>query len=192
MSALLDTIIHNFGPLGIALGAGLEGETAVVIGGALARHGAFDPFLAALGAWLGSFVADQLFFLLGRWRQQGRFVAGMAAKLAFARALALIERHPVAFCLLFRFVYGFRIAGPVAIGVSRVPVRLFLALNALSAAVWAAAFTALGWRFGRAFDRLLQIALTPVHLAIMLVVVGAGVALAIVLRRRHHASGNTG
>lgn len=188
MAPLIETLVHDLGPLGVALGAGLEGETAVVVGGALARHGAFNPLFAALGAWGGSFVADQLFFALGRTQREGRFVRRITARPAFARGLGLIERHPIAFCLLFRFVYGFRIAGPVSIGASQVPTRLFLGLNALSAAVWAAIFTAIGYRFGRAFERMLGLLLTPTHLAIAATIAIVAVAAFVTAKRRRIAS----
>ncbi|MET0271065.1 MAG: DedA family protein [Sphingomonas sp.] len=186
MSSVFATLVHDLGAIGVAIGAALEGETAVVVGGALARNGTFAPALAAAAAMLGSFFADQLFFFLGRSRRQGERVARIARKPAFARALRMIERHPVASCLAFRFAYGFRIVGPVAIGVSQVPTRLFVALNALSASVWAVIFTALGWRFGPAFERLLRGALTPTHLAVAASIVCLGAVLFLRRRRRHH------
>src|SRR4051812_3894335 len=114
MHDLLAQLIHRFGALGVGLGAGLEGETAVVLGGLLARHGAFAPLAAALAAWLGSFAADQIFFGLGRSQRDGKLVRRVSARPAFRRALTFVERHPLLFCLGFRFVYGFRVAGPVA------------------------------------------------------------------------------
>jgi membrane protein DedA with SNARE-associated domain len=174
---LLFRLIHSLGPIGVGLGAGLEGETAVVVGGLLARHGAFSPVSAGLAAWLGSFLADQIFFALGRWQRQGRLVVRVSAKPAFARALALIDRHPLPFCLAFRFVYGFRVAGPVAIGVSQVPARLFLALNLIMAALWAGLFTFLGFRFGQDVERVLRRLLTPTHGALLLGLLAAGCAI---------------
>ncbi|MBA3896324.1 MAG: DedA family protein [Sphingomonadaceae bacterium] len=176
MTGTLATLIHHYGVLGVALGAGFEREAAVITGGVLARHGAFNPIGTAIAAWLGSFAADQVFFALGRSQRDSRFVARVARKAAFNRALAAIERHPVAFCIAFRFVYGFRVAGPVAIGVSHVPARLFLLLNSVSAALWAALFTALGYCLGATFERALRGLLTPAHLAIA--VVAAAVLLA--------------
>jgi membrane protein DedA with SNARE-associated domain len=168
MHDLLFRLIHALGAIGVGLGAGLEGETAVVVGGLLARHGAFSPAAAALAAWIGSFVADQIFFSLGRWQRDHRLVTRISAKPAFARALALIDRHPIPFCLVFRFVYGFRVAGPVAIGVSQVATRLFLMLNLLMAGIWASLFTFLGFRFGRTVEHALRALLTPAHAALLL------------------------
>ncbi|WP_068074709.1 DedA family protein [Novosphingobium lentum] len=191
MTFSLDSLIHQFGAIGVGVGAGLEGETAVVIGGILARHGSFSPVAAALAAWLGSFIADQGFFLLGRWRRQSKLVTRIAAKPTFARALAMIETHPIKFCVAFRFIYGFRMAGPMAIGVSKVPARLFLALNLVSAAVWAAAFTSLGYSFGLAFEKFLRRALSPLHVAMLVTVVGSVALVAILIRNRRRLRAET-
>ena len=167
MSFSLAELIYRFGAIGVGLGAGLEGETAVVIGGIAAHHGLFSPIAAWIAAWLGSFAADQGFFLLGRWRRDSRWVCAISAKPTFGRAINMIERYPVAFCIVFRFVYGLRVAGPVAIGISRVRARMFLLLNFISAGVWAATFTALGYIFGHAVEVALRNAFSPLHVAMI-------------------------
>ena len=176
MEALFHDLISRFGPLGVGLGAGLEGETAVLIGGMIARQGMFSPEAAAIAAWAGSFAADQLFFGLGRLHRNSRYVHRLVQRPAFTRALDLISRHPIHFCFGFRFVYGFRVAGPVAIGVSHVPARLFLLLNCLSAAVWASVFTALGYSFGILAEQYAERLLSPGNLVIALLVAIIGVA----------------
>lgn len=176
MEALFHVLVSRFGPLGVGLGAGLEGETAVLIGGMIARQGIFGPEAAAVAAWAGSFAADQLFFGLGRLHRNSRYVQRIVQRPAFARALDLIDRRPIIFCFAFRFVYGFRVAGPVAIGVSHVPARLFVSLNCLSAAVWASVFTALGYSFGALAEQYAKRLLAPGNLVIALVVAIIGVA----------------
>ncbi len=49
----------------------------------------------------------------------------------------LLERHPTGFILAFRFLYGMRTISPVIIGLSGVPFRKFLLLNAIAAGIWA-------------------------------------------------------
>lgn len=172
MSLTLAGLVHHFGSIGVGLGAGLEGETAVVIGGIAAHHNMFSPFAAWIAAWLGSFAADQGFFLLGRWRRDSRWVQVISAKPSFGRAISLIERFPITFCIVFRFIYGMRIAGPIAIGLSQVRARLFLLLNFISAGIWAATFTALGFLFGHAVEQILRRALSPMHIAALGAIVG--------------------
>jgi membrane protein DedA with SNARE-associated domain len=156
-------LIHEFGAIGVGLGAAMEGETAVVLGGIAARHAFFSPYAAALAASMGSFLVDQLCFGLGRWRRDGNTVRRIAGKRTFAQGLAFIDRHPLTFCIGFRFVYGFRVAGPVALGVSQVPTRLFVPLNFLSAVAWASIFTFVGYHFGKVAERDLRQLLTPPH-----------------------------
>ena len=71
-------------------------------------------------------------------------------------ALGLIERYPIGFILSFRFLYGLRAAGPVAVGVTRIPTTLFALLNALGALIWAAVFVGVGYVFGPAVMTLIS------------------------------------
>jgi membrane protein DedA with SNARE-associated domain len=139
-----------FGPSAILLGAAFEGQTAVIAGGVLAREQLISPFSALAFAALGSGILDQVLFILGRSFRHTAFVRRVAAKSAFAKALGLIERYPSGFILSFRFLYGLRAAGPVAMGVTQVPTLLFATLNALGAVIWSGVFVGLGYVFGPA------------------------------------------
>lgn len=144
------------GPLAIALGAAFEGQTAVIAGGVIAREQILSPAVVVIAAALGSGIVDYLLFVLGRSFRHTRWVRKAAAKPAFDKALLLIERYPAGFILSFRFLYGLRAAGPVAVGVSGVSTRKFAILNAIAASVWAGAFVALGYAFGPAVMALLN------------------------------------
>lgn len=154
MSAI-ETFIANYGAAVVLLGAALEGETVVVTAGMAAHQGLIDVRLVALAAFAGSFFGDQAWFWAGRRFADSAFVARQRQRAAFARALAEVEMHPVAFILAFRFLYGLRTVSPLAVGVSNVPARTFMALNAIAAAVWAVAITAVGWFFGQTAEALL-------------------------------------
>jgi membrane protein DedA with SNARE-associated domain len=146
----VDALLAKYGLIVLFFGAGLEGEFAVVTGGILARHGSFSLGAAMIVATLGSFFIDQCWYFLGRNARNSRFVKRVSAKPLFARALDLLERRPVPFILGFRFVYGMRTVGPVAIGVAGVPIRKFLPLNIIAAMIWAPFFTWLGHKAGKA------------------------------------------
>lgn len=150
-----DQLIRAYGWFAVFLGAAIEGEAAVTTGGFLAHRGMIDPYAAFAGAFGGSFLTDQFVFFLARYHRENRFIVRARRRPAFARAIHFIETRPRLFCTVFRFIYGMRIAGPIAIGVSTVPARQFILLNAMSATVWAALFTYIGYRFGRAFEMLL-------------------------------------
>jgi membrane protein DedA with SNARE-associated domain len=151
----VDALLAHYGVVAIFLGAMAEGETFVLAGGVLAHRGLVSPAEAALAAFLGSASADQLCFFLGRRARGSRLVERARATPAFARALRFIELYPTAYILAFRYLYGLRVVSPVALGVSNVSAGRFIALNLVSAAVWAMVFTGIGYVFGHAVDGLL-------------------------------------
>jgi membrane protein DedA with SNARE-associated domain len=172
--------LATLGPFAIAFGAAVEGQTAVVAGGIMARQHILSPAVVVLAAALGSGIIDYLLFVLGRSFRHTRWVQKTAAKPAFDKALQLIERRPAGFILSFRFLYGLRAAGPVAVGVSSVSTRKFAILNAVAAAIWAGAFVALGYAFGPAVMHVLEAIFAhaaPVAAGVAVVLVVVGVAV---------------
>jgi len=151
----VDALLAQYGVAAIFLGAMAEGETFVLAGGVLAHRGLISPVEAAMAAFCGSAAADQVCFFLGRRGRGSRLVARARAQPAFARALGFIQRYPTAYILAFRYLYGLRVVSPVALGVSNVSTVRFVALNLISAAVWAVLFTTIGYVFGQAVDRVL-------------------------------------
>lgn len=150
----IETFIADYGLAAVVLGAGLEGETAVVIGGLMAHQGLLPLSGVMVAAAVGSFVADQGFFTLGRRFRDSGWVRRLTARPAFAKALSTLETYPTAFILGFRFLYGLRTISPVAVGTSHVPVATFVPLNALAAAVWGVLFATIGYVFGEGFTEL--------------------------------------
>jgi len=163
LSETIHHLIQHYGAIGVGLGGGIEGEGAVVMGGAMAREGLINPWWAALAAFIGAWLSCQLFFLLGRSQRDHRFVHRLTEKPLFARALKMIDRHPRLFCFGFRFIYGFRVIGPIAISMSHVRARDFAWLQLLSAAIWGPGLVLLGYSFGKVIVKLVWMLLTPTH-----------------------------
>jgi membrane protein DedA with SNARE-associated domain len=133
----------------IILGGLVEGETTVVLAGYAAHQGYVAWWAVASLSALVNFVLDQTWFLLGRWRGER-----LLARFAFLRrgvAVITPRLHQHRRWLVFsvRFLYGLRTAGPVAMGIARVPWLDFVVFNALGSVVWAGVFTALGYAFGQ-------------------------------------------
>ena len=138
-------LIQNYGYLAVAVGTFLEGETVLVLAGAAASLGHLSMPVVIAVATLASFAGDQLFFHLGR-RYGARLLARFPALHArTARARELLARYHLPAILSIRFLYGLRIAGPIAIGMSGVPWWRFLALNLAGAIVWAALIAGEGY-----------------------------------------------
>lgn len=179
----LERLVAEYGLWAVALGAGAEGETAVVLGGISVHRGVLPFVPTALVAGLGSFVADQAFFAIGRCFRGSGFVQKLQARPLFNRALATFERHPLAFVFAFRFIYGMRTISPLAIGTTSLSAGRFLVVNALAALVWGLAFTGLGFLFGRAIEALFGRVGSLLQLALPVLVLAALLALAVHLLR---------
>lgn len=169
----VEILIARYGLAAILVGAGVEGETVVVAGGLVAHRGLLPLWGVAVAAMIGSFLADQLFFAIGRYLRGSAWVRKVSAKPTFAAALGALERHPTRFILAFRFIYGLRTISPIAIGTTRVHTRKFVILNAISAVVWGAVFSGIGYLFGNAVERAFG-RLTSTHLLIYAGVVLVG------------------
>ena len=133
----------------IILGGFVEGETTVVLAGYAAHQGYVAWWAVASLSALVNFVLDQSWFLLGRWRGER-----LLARFAFLRRgvdaiTPRLHQHRRWIVFSVRFMYGLRTAGPIAMGIARVPWLDFVVFNALGAVVWAGVFTALGYAFGR-------------------------------------------
>ncbi|KHA62952.1 MULTISPECIES: DedA family protein [unclassified Sphingomonas] len=151
----IEALVARYGVVAIFLGAGVEGEAAVVTGGVLAHQGLVSLAGAMAAAVIGSFVADQLFFAGGRYFRESRPVAAIRRRSAYARAIDLLERYPRRFIFAYRFVYGIRTVSPIAIGTSRISQRVFLAVNLAAAIVWGCVFSAIGYAFGNVIEEML-------------------------------------
>ena len=149
-------IVARYGLPALALGAGLEGETVVVIGGIMAHKGLVSLPGAMVATSIGSLIADQVFFLIGRLLSDWAWVQRLKTNPLYGRAMSMLERYPIGFIFAFRFIYGFRTISPFAIGTSSVSARLFLVVNAVAAIVWGCTFTLVGYVFGREAEQLLH------------------------------------
>jgi membrane protein DedA with SNARE-associated domain len=151
----MEEFLRQYGPIGIFIGAGFEGQTALIVGGILARQHILQLWLVLACATAGSGIVDHLLFVAGRRFRTHRWVVRATQQVAFARALNFIEKYPISYILAFRFIFGLRVASPIAIGVSQVPTWRFTLLNILGAVIWASAFTMAGFIFGEAIHNLL-------------------------------------
>lgn len=153
---MIDQLIRHYGAAGVFVASAVEGELGVLVGGAMAHLGKLNPVGVAVAGWLGSFVSTEAFFHLGRSQREARMVSHVRRTRAFTTALKWIDRHPRAFCFFYRFIYGFRVAGPIGISLSEVSAHTFAVLNLFSAMLWGIGATLIGWYAGPSIGRFLH------------------------------------
>jgi membrane protein DedA with SNARE-associated domain len=148
----LQSIVESYGYAAILIGTFLEGETILILAGLAAHQGYLKLTGVILAAFLGSLCGDQLFFYLGRKHSQALLDRRPAWKDKVAKMHRLLDRFQTPMILSFRFLYGLRTVAPFVIGMSSVPFKKFIFLNAAGAFVWAVVVGSGGFLFGRALE----------------------------------------
>ncbi|EBX2841479.1 DedA family protein [Salmonella enterica subsp. enterica serovar Leeuwarden] len=144
----INTLITHYGYAALVIGSMAEGETFTLLGGVAAHQGLLKFPLVAAAVALGGMMGDQLLYLLGRC-YGGKILRRFPRyHTKIRRAQKMIQRHPYLFVIGTRFMYGFRVVGPLLIGASRLPPKIFLPLNIVGALIWALLFTTLGYLGG--------------------------------------------
>ncbi|EBI3534139.1 DedA family protein [Salmonella enterica] len=144
----INTFITHYGYAALVIGSMAEGETVTLLGGVAAHQGLLKFPLVAASVALGGMMGDQLLYLLGRC-YGGKILRRFPRyHTKIRRAQKMIQRHPYLFVIGTRFMYGFRVVGPLLIGASRLPPKIFLPLNIVGALIWALLFTTLGYLGG--------------------------------------------
>jgi membrane-associated protein len=188
---------YGYWAVGVALllentGIPVPGETILLLASFLAysRQELELPHLILVGVCAAT-VGDNLGFAIGyrggrplldRYRQTFRIPAA-----TIVRGERLFAQYGSVTIFFARFIFGLRvIAGPLA-GVLRMRWQRFALFNFLGAVLWVSVISAVGYKFGKHWDRLVQ------FVKDLNIGVAVGAALLIVLlwlwRRRRNAQG---
>ena len=178
-------LIEKYGLLAAFVGCLAEGESAAIIAGFFAHQQVLVPWQAFLAVFAGAFGGDTLFFLSGRRFADHEFVRRMREKPGFDRAYRLVQEHPVIYVLINRYIYGFRLVGGVAAGLSGIGLPLFVALNAISSAIWTALFCGIGYVFGIGAEQIIGHALLKHERLLVGLAIGIAAAVAAGVAAHH-------
>ncbi|TIW40203.1 MAG: DedA family protein, partial [Mesorhizobium sp.] len=125
MTDAIHNLIEQYGLIAVFLGCVAEGESAALLGGFFAHQHVFVLWQAFLAASIGRSFADHPLVIKLRGRP------------GFSHAYRLVSNHPEIFVLSNRFIYGLRLVGGIAAGLSGIAVTRFVILNVISSIVWA-------------------------------------------------------
>jgi membrane protein DedA with SNARE-associated domain len=181
-------LIQTYGYFAVALGSFLEGEAVLLAGSLAASHGHLD-FRVVMGiAAIASFLGDLPYFFAGR-----RYGPRVLLRFRWLRSRkkkleSAMHRHHVTFVLSLRFLYGMRIAGLLALGMSKISTLRFLLLDFIGAIIWSAGICAAGYGAGGLFRHLFDKGATPGQLTLLAAVM-AGTVLLWIARRRAASRG---
>ncbi|MBL0143480.1 MAG: DedA family protein [Betaproteobacteria bacterium] len=148
-------LVAQYGYYAVLLGAFVEGETILALAGFAAHRGYLDFATVVWIAGIAGFAGDQFYFFLGRCKG-----AQILAKFPDAQARGhrfdeMLARWHAPLIVMIRFLYGFRVLGPILLGMGRCPSWKFVVFNAIGAAIWAPLVAGAGWVFGQAVEAFL-------------------------------------
>src|SRR6201996_9012259 len=140
-------------PVGLLLllesfGAPVPGEAVLIAASVYAGAGRLNLAVVAVIAVVAAVAGDSIGWLLGchggrrLLARFGRYVLLTPDRVA--RAERFFARHGSKIVPVARFVDGLRQANGIIAGMTRMPFRRFLVLNAIGAALWAGVWTAVG------------------------------------------------
>ena len=144
----LPALIDSYGYLTVFVGAFLEGETILALAGLAAYRGYLDLWVVITVALFAGFLGDQFYFFLGRLNGHRMLARFPHARERAHRFDAMLERWHAPLIVGIRFMYGFRIIGPMILGMGRVPAWKFMLYNFIGAALWAPLIAGIGYFFG--------------------------------------------
>lgn len=142
-----------FAEAAIFVGFVLPGETAVLLGGALASTGRLSVVLLAVLVVVAAIVGDSVGYEVGRKAGPRLLRLGLLQRhehrLDAVRDRLRRKGGPTV--LLGRFTAFMRAVTPALCGISRMPYRRFLPWNALGGLVWGVGVVVLGYVAGTSY-----------------------------------------
>jgi membrane protein DedA with SNARE-associated domain len=141
---------------GAFVGLIAPGETAIVLGGVVAAEGDVNLGAMLVLAWAAAALGDLASFALGR-RLGRRFLIARGPRLGVTaarleRVEQFFDRHGPKAILAGRFIGIVRAVAPFLAGASGMRFRAFIPWSLLGTAVWATAFTLIGYAFHGSFS----------------------------------------
>lgn len=150
----MESFIQDYGYWMILLGTFLEGETALILGVFAAYGGFLELPLVLSSAFCGGLCGDLLYFYLGRRHGSALLSRHPQWEARVRRMRELLHRYHIPTILTVRFMYGIRTAALVALGLSAVPTRRFIALSVAGVTLWTAVIGITGFMLGEALATL--------------------------------------
>jgi membrane protein DedA with SNARE-associated domain len=151
----LADFLTNYGYMAVFAGSLLEGESLLILAGFAAQQGYLPLAWVVVVAFWGATLGDQIFFFTGR-----RWGEALLRRLPWTQSRAqrvnrLLLRYYGAVIIGVRFMYGFRIIGPIVIGMGSLSPWRFMTFNLIGAAIWSVTISGAGFLFGKSLQLML-------------------------------------
>lgn len=147
LSPYLVELVGTYGYLAVFLGCLIEGDALLLVASFLSYLGKLDLPLVMLAAFLGTWLSDLSWFLLGRYSTHHYFRKWYWLHTISNRSAGIVGKRPRMMAVSMRFMYGLRMIIPFSLGKTSMSTLSFLIYNALGVLVWIGVFSAMGYFF---------------------------------------------
>jgi membrane protein DedA with SNARE-associated domain len=129
-------------------GCFFEGETTLITSAYASHRGHLEILVVMILAIIASQSWDWIWFTIGRRR--GKIFLAQKPKLQQKanRVNALLEKYPIPILMGYKFLFGFRTAVPLSIGMSSIKTRTFAIISLVNTILWDILYSSLGYSFG--------------------------------------------
>jgi membrane protein DedA with SNARE-associated domain len=129
-------------------GCFFEGETTLITSAYASHRGHLEIITVMILAIFASQSWDWIWFTIGRKR--GNIVLAQKPKLQKKanKVKSLLEKYPIPILMGYKFLFGFRTAVPLTIGMSSIKTRTFAILSLVNTIIWDILYSSLGYFFG--------------------------------------------
>jgi membrane protein DedA with SNARE-associated domain len=143
----------HFGYVMVFIASAVEGDATLLTATYLAHRGYLRLDLVVLSALLGTIAINQIYFRTARRFGRGR-IAELSQRPRYGRVFAWIARYDLPLVVGSRFIYGCRIAIPVACGATGMSSARFTTADLIGAVLWSVIVAAAGWMMGETLEYL--------------------------------------
>jgi membrane-associated protein len=168
-------------------GIPLPGETALVAGAALAKHGGLQIEVVIAVAAAAAIIGDSAGYAVSR--RYGRKLLTRPGRTqtrrmeVLTRGEAFFDRHGPKAVFFGRWITGLRVWASWLAGITHMPYRQFLMWNALGGITWAITIGLVGYIVGTAAEQIISTAGLGAAIVVGVLIVAAIIYFHI--RRRH-------
>lgn len=136
------------------IGIPMPGQSLMIAASILSSNGVMNFSLVMIISWLSCFIGNSCGYLLGYYFEGWLDKKGYISGAKFQKLQSAIQKYGPICLIISRFVEGMKQFMPLACGVAKMPIRVFLLGNVLATTVWVAVF---GLLTHFAFEHLHQI-----------------------------------
>ena len=167
----------------VFLGCFFEGETCLTTSAFAAHRGHLEIFAVMVIALVATQSWDWIWFIVGRKSGKKYIENKPKLKQKVQKIDAILTKNPTPVLLGYRFLYGFRTAVPLVIGMSSVSRRKFAIFSFINTILWDVLFSSLGYYFG-AFLKANWKRIEDYEFQIMGAILITGIIIGLFLRNR--------